>query len=78
MNGRIQALAGYANQYSIDQQNYLERIHNRKLSSDEYKEIYNEKFAQLIVKECAKVANDNFDKGFCPVGEFITEHFGVE
>jgi hypothetical protein len=37
-----------------------------------------EKFAELIVKECAKVANDNFDKGFCPVGDFIKEHFGVE
>lgn len=37
-----------------------------------------EKFAELLIKECAKVANDNFDKGFCPVGEFITEHFGVK
>ena len=37
-----------------------------------------EKFAELIVKECAKVANDNFDKGFCPVGEFITNYFGIK
>jgi hypothetical protein len=37
-----------------------------------------EKFAELIVNECAKVADDNFDSGFCPVGGFIREHFGVE
>ena len=37
-----------------------------------------EKFAELLIKECAKVANDNFDKGFCPVGDFIKEHFGVK
>ena len=36
------------------------------------------KFVELVVKECAKVANDNFDKGFCPVGDFIKEHFGVK
>ena len=37
-----------------------------------------EKFAQLIVQECAKVADDNFDKGFCPVGGYIKQHFGVK
>ena len=36
------------------------------------------KFANLIIKECAKIADDNYDKGFCPVGGFIKEHFGVE
>lgn len=37
-----------------------------------------EKFAELLIRKCAKIANDNFDKGFCPVGEFITTYFGVE
>ena len=37
-----------------------------------------EKFAELIVAECAKVADDNFNKGFCPVGNYIKQHFGVE
>jgi hypothetical protein len=36
-----------------------------------------EKFAELIVKECAKIADDNFNKGFCPVGDYIKQHFGV-
>ena len=33
------------------------------------------KFAELIIRECAEVANNNYDKGFCPVGGFIEDHF---
>ena len=32
-------------------------------------------FAQLIIAECARVADENFNGGFCPVGGFIKEHF---
>jgi hypothetical protein len=36
-----------------------------------------EKFAELIIKECAKVMNDNdFDDS--TIGDCIKEHFGVE
>lgn len=35
-----------------------------------------EKFAQLIVKECAKVASDR--DGSCIAGDAIEEHFGVK
>jgi hypothetical protein len=34
-------------------------------------------FAKLLITECAKVADDNFNKGLCPVGNFIKEHFGI-
>jgi hypothetical protein len=34
-----------------------------------------EKFVELIVKECADVADNNYNKGFSPVGGFIKEHF---
>ena len=34
-------------------------------------------FAELIIRECAIVADNNYDKGFCPVGGFIQKHFGV-
>jgi hypothetical protein len=34
-----------------------------------------EKFAHLIIQECATVANENYNKGFCPVGGSIEEHF---
>jgi len=37
-----------------------------------------EKFAELIVRECSKIADDNFNKGLCPVGNYIKQHFGVD
>lgn len=37
-----------------------------------------EKFAELIIRECAEIADNNYDRGFCPVGGFIQKHFGVE
>ena len=39
-----------------------------------------EKFAELIVRECAKVASraENNDKEFRCMHEVITNHFGVE
>ncbi len=45
--------------------------------SDE--QLYNLKtvFAKSIIEECAKVADANFDSGFCPVGGFIREHFDI-
>jgi len=44
---------------------------------DEKQEALLEKFAELIVEDCAKIADDNFNKGFCPVGDYIKQHFGV-
>ena len=38
---------------------------------------FNQQFAELIIRECAKIADDNYDRGFCPVGNYIVEHFGV-
>lgn len=35
-------------------------------------------FAELIIRECAEVADRNYDRGFSPVGGFVKEHFGVE
>jgi hypothetical protein len=40
--------------------------------------MWERKFAELIIRECAKVADANYDKGFRPVGLDILEHFGVE
>jgi len=35
-------------------------------------------FAELIIRECAKIADNNYDKGFCPVGGFVLEHFNIK
>lgn len=52
------------------------------LDSNEYTSLFNEKFAELIVQECANVAVDcdvieysDFRQG---VAREIKEHFGVE
>lgn len=36
-----------------------------------------EKFAELIVKECAEVAHCNFHVSGIPLGVILKEHFGV-
>ena len=35
-------------------------------------------FAELIIRECAEVADRNYDRGFSPVGGFVKEHFNIE
>ena len=42
-----------------------------------YGELDPEKFAELIVRECAKIADDP-DVDMLRVGKVIKEHFGVE
>lgn len=36
-----------------------------------------EKFAELIIKKCAEISEDNFHHGFAGARE-MKEHFGVE
>ena len=74
MNERIKELvkqaADYANTYS-------------DAGADVWFEIYNKKFAELIVRECAKVCRGQpnvyalkADRDNCAIA--IEEHFGVE
>lgn len=32
-------------------------------------------FVKSLIHECAKIANDNFNSGFCPVGDYIKGAF---
>jgi hypothetical protein len=41
-----------------------------------YQDIFNKKFAELIVRECAEIADCNW-RNACP-GVYVREHFGVE
>lgn len=47
-----------------------------KLGPDFWIEVYNRKFAELIINECAQVS-DKWDPQL-PIGDMIKEHFGVE
>ena len=66
MNEQIRGLAeqaaDYANTYS-------------DAGADVWFEIYNKKFAELIVAECTKILADNNEFRGCVI---ISKHFGVE
>jgi hypothetical protein len=73
MNERIRELAEQAKKYSIDKLDETGELHK-------YYDVYFEKFAELIVQECAnelKKWKDEpfpFDEDFA--ARLITEHFG--
>jgi hypothetical protein len=78
MNERIKELAKEAGYYLYD----LTETHECKTvetdSADEW--ITLEKFAELIVRECAEIA-DNADatrEKWEGIGKYVREHFGVE
>jgi hypothetical protein len=52
MNERIKELALQARNYALDEKRIYERMHNTEQCMEEYREVYNEKFAELIVEEC--------------------------
>ena len=53
MNERIKLLAIQAKYDARSNRHYLERVHNREITLEEYQEMYDQKFAELIVRECA-------------------------
>ena len=69
MNQRLSAIKQQAHLYALDQEWYIDSFEQR--------------FAELIVKECAKVCRDQpnvyalkADRDNCAIA--IEEHFGVE
>jgi hypothetical protein len=52
MNERIRELALQARNYALDEKRIYERMHNTEQCMEEYREVYNKKFAELIVEEC--------------------------
>lgn len=45
--------------------------------ADDLQEIFLQKFAQLIVKECAAIASMNQHQ-YEPTGVYVLKHFGIE
>ena len=81
MNPRIQELAHQAERLARDELAHLERVHNRLYSPTEGREIYNEKFAQLIIQECANLFEVEWSEEKLTgndVGYVVKKHFGVE
>jgi hypothetical protein len=79
MNERIRELALQARNYALDEKRIYERVHNIEQCMEEYREVYNEKFAELIVKECAHITEVNQAENMgWNIGEILKEHFGVK
>ena len=79
MNQRIRELAEQAEQYVNNAMD--ERANNKDFTFGDIDEMYNKKFAELIVQECANL----FDKDEMEltltertIHNTIKEHFGVE
>jgi hypothetical protein len=71
MNERIEYHALMARQYASE-------LHPNALDMENWAKVYHEKFAELIVRECAKVA-DLADENKCEwIGGNILTHFGIE
>ena len=68
MNERIKQLAKQADSYAISMENETGSF---------YFNSYNEKFAELIVKECADFVDRAISDGGVD-GRILKEHFGVE
>ena len=92
MNDRIKDLALYAWRLTADETAYLNRIHNRTIEQDEITNIFEVKFAELIVRECINQVSDLMDyteytdshfnavelKALRDARRVIQEHFGVK
>ena len=78
MNERIKKLYKQAAQFGQDDYNNRRRNRGPLYEEDELTNIVNQKFAELIVKECAEVAGCNGHVSGFSLGDLIKEHFGVE
>jgi hypothetical protein len=83
MNERIKELAVQARNHALDEKRIYERMHNTEQCMEEYREVYNKRFAELIVRECASMArvfqSNEYDfTGDLDLDQFMLKHFGVE
>ena len=49
-----------------------------KLTPQEFKDTYNQKFAELIIMECAAQAEEESSWPYSSFGKKIKQHFGVK
>tara|TARA_B110000259_G_scaffold64090_1_gene75699 strand:+ start:2817 stop:3113 length:297 start_codon:yes stop_codon:yes gene_type:complete len=60
MNEQIQLLSIMARSDARSNKHYLERVHNREITAEEYQEMYDQKFAELIVSKCIALMDVNY------------------
>jgi hypothetical protein len=74
MNERIRELAEQARNYALDEKRIYERMNNTEQCMEEYREVYNKKFAELIIQECVNISNQAENQCQHP-GTAIKKHF---
>jgi hypothetical protein len=76
MNERIKELAEQARNYALDEKRIYERMHNTEQCMEEYREVYNKKFAELIVRETMQVvANQLPSNQYLDVAHAVIKHY---
>lgn len=82
MNERIKELAGQARKYARD---YVAecRHYGHYMEHNEYELRFAEKFAELIIRECVRYFNEDYQRDFDTLWredltKGIKEHFGVK
>ena len=89
MNERIQELSVEAWRFTSNEVAHLSRIHNRSYSQDEVTDIFEVKFAELMVNKFDNIlllqqldCVGNYDKGCADtiqkIRDRMKEYFGVE
>ena len=86
MNERIKQLIEQAEEYAFDELNKLQGPVEMSISKRVFEQSFREKFAELIVKECAnhcdllldhKISSE-WARGTHDCSKAIKKHFGVE
>ena len=77
MNERIQELAVQAKEYARSHVADCRRF-GYYMEYNEYELRFEKKFAELIVRECARIVNENDCEGSIVGDGMLFEHFGVE
>jgi len=77
MNPLVQELAKQAQYDSLLEKYYLQEVHKTKITPTQYQRIYDKKFAELLVQECAGVVDRAISDGGVD-GGVLKQHFGIE
>jgi hypothetical protein len=59
MSEQIQLLSIMARSDARSNKHYLERVHNKEITAEEYQEMYDQKFAELIISKCVEICNQS-------------------
>ena len=60
MSEQIKLLSIMARADARSNRHYLERAHNREITAEEYQEMYDQKFAELIVSKCIELMDESY------------------